>query len=212
MSAKKLYFGMLALIGLLLVGLAAGAYGTNTLLSGKAMTLTNLRAKSQAQAQEQTSLLQAKKDVATYGSLEQIAEQIVPEDKDQAEAVREITNIAATNSITLSSITFPASTLGITPGATSTSTTTVVNNAATARSSELSQLTPVPSIPGVYALTIAVQSDTVHPVSYSSFINFLAALENNRRTAQVVSINIVPDTTNPNLLSFNLNLNEYIKP
>src|SRR5665213_1423335 len=110
--SKRLNLALIGLVVLLLAGLAGGAYGANALLSSKADKLTTLKAKSQALAQEQLSLIAAKKDVKTYASLEQIARSVVPEDKDQAEAVREIVNIAAANSVSLASITFPASTLG----------------------------------------------------------------------------------------------------
>jgi len=49
-------------------------------------------------------------------------------------------------------------------------------------------------------------------VQYASFINFLSALEHNRRTAQISAITLQPSTNNPNLLAFTLTLNEYIKP
>src|ERR1700761_9564426 len=110
-TSKRLYFILITLIGLLLIGLLAGAYGANKLLTVRATKLTNLKAESQALSQEQLSLASAKKEVKTYADLQKIAQSIVPEDKDQAEAVREIVNIASANSISLGAINFPASTL-----------------------------------------------------------------------------------------------------
>src|SRR5438105_3846240 len=124
MNSKRLHMILVASIILLLVGLVAGAYGVNSLLTKRADKLTNLKAKSQALAQEQVSLNQAKKDIKKYADLEKIAGAIVPEDKNQADAVREIVNIAAANNVNLAAINFPASTLGNTPtGAPVTATT-----------------------------------------------------------------------------------------
>ncbi|HVX47849.1 MAG TPA: hypothetical protein VHA05_00635 [Candidatus Saccharimonadales bacterium] len=221
MTPKRLYFVLIGAIFLLFVAIIVGAYGINSLLGTRADKLTDLKAKSQALDKEQLSLVDAKKDVAKYSSLQQIAQSVVPEDKSQAEAVREIVNLSAAHGISLASITFPASSLGSTgAGSTSTSSTTststvspTVNANALANSSasKLSQLQRVPNIPGVYALQITVQSDSKQPVSYDSFVGFLNELEHNRRTAQISSISLQPKT-NSDLLTFTLVLNEYIKP
>lgn len=214
MTNKRLYYLLIGIVALLFVGLIAGTYGANKVLTSKAATLTDLKAKSKASKQEQASLIKAKEEVRTYSGLLKITQAIVPEDKDQAAAVREIVNIAAANGVSLGSISFPTSTLGnsITapssaPAAANASTTPAVKTSAVP-----SQLQPVKSIPGVYQLLITVQGDSSKPVRYSQFVNFLAALERNRRTAQVSSITIEPKADNRNNLTFTLSLNEYIKP
>ncbi|HTB49266.1 MAG TPA: hypothetical protein VK712_04245 [Verrucomicrobiae bacterium] len=216
MSSKRLYFALVGVITLLFVALVGGAYGANSLLSTQATKLTALKAKSQAQSQEQVSLIEAKKDIQKYASLAQITSSVVPEDKDQAETVREIVNIAAANNVSLSAITFPASTLGTSSSAATGATTAApAPTAATnlnSSTTKLSQLLPVTNIPGVYDLQITVQGDPNKPVQYSSFINFLSSLEHNRRTAEISTITIAPSSTNANLLTFALTLNEYIKP
>ncbi len=212
---KRLYFLLIAAIGLLLIGLAAGAYGANNVLASRAVKLTTLRAKSLALDQEQQSFIKAKKDIKTYADLEKIAQAVVPEDKDQAQTVREIVNIAGANDISLSAVNFPASTLGNGSGAQSSQGVATKPSSSAGSSSgtgKLSQLVPVKSISGVYNLQITVQSDSNKPVQYASFISFLAALEHNRRTAQISTVTLQPNTTNRNLLNFTLTLNEYIKP
>lgn len=217
--SKRLYYLLVGLVGLMLVGLVGGAYGTNQLLTSRSVKVTSLKAKSLALAQEQLSLANANKEVKTYSGLLKITQTIVPEDKDQAEAVREIVNIAAANKISgvnLQQINFPASTLGLGAAGTAAGGSGVAQAvpAANANSStsKLSQLVPVKNIPGVYDLLITVQSDPNKPVAYSSFVNFLSGLEHNRRTAQISTITLQPNVNNPNLLSFTLTLNEYIKP
>lgn len=219
MNSKRLYFMLIGLVLLLFIGLMAGTYGANTLLTSQANQLTSLKAKSLALTQEQLSLNNAKEDVKKYSGLEQIAQSIVPEDKDQAEAVLEIVNIAAQNGVDLSAINFPASTLGTntapSKSSTSASASTASNSAESSPSSplnSLSQLQIVPSIHGVYELLITVQGNPNRPVDYNSFINFLSALEHNRRTAQISTITIQPSSSNASLLTFSLTLNEYIKP
>ncbi|HMH31157.1 MAG TPA: hypothetical protein VK534_01630 [Methylomirabilota bacterium] len=211
MTSKRLYTLLLVTIGVLFIGLLGGAYFVNKLLVAESSDLVTLKAKSQAQEQEKLSLKVAKRDIAKYSELEKITKAIVPEDKNQAEAAREIVNIASANNIKLASITFPASTLGNTPvgSATSVAPTTA---AVSSSKADLSQLQPVKNIPGVYQLLITVASDPNKPVQYNQFLGFLGALEHNRRTAQVSTILLQPDTENRNYLTFSLTLNEYIKP
>ncbi len=209
MTNKRLYFLLIGVLVLLFTGLLAGTYGANQLLSTQATKLTDLKAKSLASTQEQASLLKAKEEVKTYAGLQKIAKSIVPEDKDQAAAVREIVNIAASNGISLGSISFPSSSLGsIVAGAGASTSGSGTRVAAAAPS----QLQPVKAISGVYQLLITVQGDSTQPVTYRQFVNFLSALEHNRRTAQVSSITIAPKVDNHNVLTFSLSLNEYIKP
>ncbi|HVS58662.1 MAG TPA: hypothetical protein VHD60_02905 [Candidatus Saccharimonadales bacterium] len=200
MNAKRLYFVLIGCIVLLAAGLLGGAYGINSMLAGKSTKLVSLKAQTAALSSEQTDLAKAKREVAKYSSLEQIAQSIVPQDKNQAEAVREIVNIAAANNVALASITFPASNLGQAK-ATGSSASKVP-----------SQLTPVPGITGVYDLEITLTSDTNHPVTFTQFTNFLSSLENNRRTAEVSTVSLNPLATNHSYLTFTLTLDEYLKP
>lgn len=224
MSSKQLYFVLLGLVGLLFIGTLAGTYGANQLLTSQASQLTDLKAKSMALTQEQAGLNTAKKEIQRYSSLETITKAVVPQDKNQAEAVREIANLAQRYNIILTSITFPVSTLGNTTGTSTASSAAPSSSTGASPSSspatapakspanDLSQLQPVKGIVGVYQLPITILSDGNHPVSYNALINFLTALEHNRRTAQISTLNITPSPNNLKLLTFTLTLNEYIKP
>lgn len=209
MTSKRIYYILVGSLVLSFIALIGGAYAINGILTKQSNSLTELKARSAAFSEEQITLEKSKKQVEQYASLNQIAKAIVPQDKDQAEAVREIVNIAAQYNISLAAINFPASTLGNTP---TSSAAPASANAGTVATKSFSQLLPVKNIPGVYQLTITVTGDTNKPVPYSQFIRFLEALEHNRRTAQVSTITIEPNATNRNLLTFNLTLNEYIKP
>jgi hypothetical protein len=210
MSSKKLYFVLIGLIVLLGVGMIGGAYQADQLLQQRSTVLVDQKATSAGLDDQQAQLAKNKKDIVTYKDLNVIAKTIVPQDKDQAQAVLEIVRLAQQSNIPrLSAITFPSSTLGAKP---LTGTTTTPTTPAPTGSNKLTQLIPVTGIPGVYDLQITVQQSDNAAVPYSTFITFLQKLEQNRRTAQVSNISVTPNSKNPNLVSFTLIIDEYIKP
>lgn len=200
MKAKQLYVALIAALCLLFCGFFAVGYATNKVLSAQATKLSKLKADNEAASARQTSLAKNIQDIKKYQNLSDIAQGIVPQDKDQAETVRQIVKLAGESGITqLSSVTFPSSTLGAnTPGA--------------ASKTKLSQLTPVKGMTGVYELPITVAQDSAHAISYDRFLTFLSKLESNRRTAQISNIVIQPDAQNPSSIAFTIVINEYIKP
>lgn len=199
MKAKQLYVVLIGGCCLVIVALFGVAYGANKLLAGQAEKLSTLRASNGAVQEEQTDLITDKRDIVKYSSLNTIALSVVPQDKDQAEAVQQIVNIAnASNIPQLTSISFSASTLGIT-----TSGSPKPN---------MTQLLPVSGISGVYNLQITVTQATTNSVPYADFLNFLSGLEQNRRTAEVTSVSVEPDSAHPGNVSFTLIIDEFIKP
>lgn len=196
MNSKRLYFVLLSAICVMVLSLVGGAYAVGQMLTTESSHLVDNRLQVAVLNQEQADLAKAKQDIKKYQDLANIAKSVVPQDKDQAQTVRQIVSLADSNGISLSSITFPSSTLG----------------GAKASKPGLSQLTPVKGISGVYNLQLIVQTDVNHPVLYSKFISFLNALEHNRRTALVSGITIQPNNKNRSLLAFTLVLDEYIKP
>ncbi|HYH36467.1 MAG TPA: hypothetical protein VD706_03140 [Candidatus Saccharimonadales bacterium] len=224
MSSKRLHRVLTITLVLLSIGLIGGTYGVNKLLVSESDNLVVLKAKNQALDQEQVSLGKAKNDIKRYDNLNKIAQAVVPQDKDQAQTVRQIVNIAAKNGVTLASINFPVSTLGNLPSGTAPASGTTAAPAAAApavtkpaagaadKTANLSQLTPVKNIPGVYQLPITITNDAAHPVRYDNFINFLSDLEHNRRTSQVQTITIQPANSDRGAIIFNITLNGYIKP
>ncbi len=216
MNSKRAYILMLAVVGLLVVAIFGGAYESKGVLAKKSSQLVALKASLLGYQTQQTGLTLAKKQITIYNDLYHIAKAVVPENKNQAETVRQIVKLATDNSIVLGSISFPSSTLGASPSGATAAPTKPTLGAPTKSVSignpDLSQLAPVGGSPGVYVLQIAVASDPTQPASYAQLISFLSALEHNRLTAEVTSVNIVPDTTQVNRFSFTLNLNSYIKP
>lgn len=198
MDSKKLHMVLVCGLVLLGIGIFAGAYEANALLVKKSHDLADLKTTDQATIQQKTKLIQDKKDIAKYDELNTIAKTVVPQDKDQAEAVREIVKLANQSGIPkLSSIAFPPSTLG---------------GAKVKTSTGLTQVTPVKGIPGVYDLQITITQSNTDLVSYNNFTTFLSKLEQNRRTAQVSNINVQPNPKDPNQVAFTLVIDEFIKP
>lgn len=211
MNSKKFYYLLVAIIVLLAVGTIGGAYLADGMFRKESESLMTQKALSQSLSDKQQQLIKDKRDVKKYADLNDVAKAIVPQDKDQAQTVREISNLAKQSGIPrLTSITFPTSQLGAKATAAATPSTTTKTPAKV--NNNLTQLTPVPGIPGVYSLQITVQLVEKDAVSYTTFIRFLEKLEQNRRTAQVSNISVIPSKDNPNLVSFTLNIDEYIKP
>jgi hypothetical protein len=196
MNSKKLYSVMLGVLSLFGAGLLVSVYLANSALSDKSQALVTIKATTIALAKQEKELVKAKQDISTYGELNEIAKSVVPQDKDQAQAVSEIVSLASKSGIArLSSVSFPPSTLG-----------------GTGKVKAPTQLTAVKGIPGVYVLQITVTQAATEPVSYNSFLSFLSGLEGNRRTAQVSSITVQPDGKKPDMVSFTLVIDEFIKP
>lgn len=201
MTSKKLFYILLSVVTILGIAIFGSAYAANAVLMNKTASLSKLKARGQVLDDLQVALIRNKSDIKEYSELNEIAKAIVPQDKDQTQTVREIVKIAEESGILrLTSVTFPASTLGTTGGASASAT------------GGITQVTPITGMSGVYMLPITVTNSQNDQVTYARFMTFLAGLENNRRTAQVSSITITPDSKNPSLVSFSLVVNEYIKP
>lgn len=210
MSSKKVFFIMLGSLGLLAVLILACVVLGNNLLHKQSDKLLSLKLDNQVIEAQQTALVQANKDLQKYAELKSIAKQVVPQDKDQARATREIVSIAEQSGIQISSITFPASTLG----QAAPKPTTSDDSSGTPKpvTSPVTQVKPVDGIKGLYQLDITIVSDTTKPATYAKLVNFLSRLEQNRRTAQVSQISIQPDSLNRSGLNFTLTITVYIKP
>lgn len=194
LNARNLYFVLSGVVVIAVLALGACAYLATGFLKEKSKDVRDARLLTLVLERRQSGLSKAKSDIEKYKALGEIAKSIVPQDKDQAQTVREISNLAAASNVKLGGITFPSSSLG-------------ANNSTTD-----GQLKSVPTIPGTFVLNIDVRSDSKVPANYSDFLNFLKALEQNRRTALVTGISLTPDPKVPGKIQFTLTIDEYIKP
>ena len=203
-------------LGFTAIGLLVGTvFLGDQLLHKQSTKLADIKLQNAVIESQQTALTKAKKDIVAYTNLNETAKQIVPQDKDQARAVREIISIAKESGVSVSGITFPASTLGQAqpkPATDAAQGTSGDSATTTPQAPAISQVKPVDGIPGVYQLEISVNTDLKKSVSYSQLIDFLSKLEQNRRTAQITNLSIQPNAQNRNLLTFNVQLTIYIKP
>lgn len=212
MNSRQAFYALLAAVSVLALGILGVGYGANAILTSQSAKLSQSKAESQAAERLQQKLRKDKEDLVAYSYLNDTAKAIVPQDKSQAQTVREIVELAKASGInTLTSVTFPASTLGAV-GATGTAGAAGSSGSVSRPSSKLTQVTPVPGLPNVYLLPITVTQDAASAVSYDTFIEFLRNLEQNRRTAQINSITIQPDAKNPDRISFSFIINGYVKP
>jgi hypothetical protein len=206
MSNKRFFYILSGCLALLILLIGGAVYMGNSLIEKQAKKLVELRAQSLTIDAQQTSLIQAKKDIEQYTELNNIAKSIVPQDKDQAKTIREINKIAEDSGIELKAIAFQTSTLGQIQAA--PKPVEGETAPATPAAPTITQVKPVQGISGVYSLEITISP--ARPISYRSFLSFLERLEANRRTAHVekIGINPTPDGRN---LTFTLTLNSYVK-
>jgi hypothetical protein len=195
MTTKKFFYVLIGIIGLLAIAIILAAFGSSMLLEKQGQRLADAKVENRVVEEQQKFLVQAKEDLETYAELQQITKSIVPQDKDQAKTVREISIIAKESGIGLKTISFTASDLG----------------GSSAPESGLTQVEPVEGISGVYSLEITITPDDSKPVAYYQFLDFLERLESNRRTAHVEKISLNPSESGSSF-DFVLTLNAYVKP
>ena len=218
MNSRKVYFIMLAVLVLLIGALLGTVVMGNNYLKKQSDSLLAAKLDQRSLNEQQTALVKAKKDLEKYRELRDIARAIVPQDKDQAKAVREIVRFADETGVGLESITFDDSSLGqktATPAAAAggEGQAAAGEPAAKPKTPPITQAKPVEGIPGVYSLPIEIVS-TKNTNQFNNFINFLSKLENNRRTAQVEKVIINPGTL-PNgqeYINFSLTVNIFVQP
>lgn len=165
-------------------------------------TLLEAKTAKDVIGQEEQDLKQAIKNIKEYSKYKDIAASLVPQDKDQANTISELSLMAEASGITLGSIDFPRSALG----------EATKKNAKTKVDPNTTQLTELTDLKGVYVLPITVTSHADVPVTYSQIINYIAQLESSRRTAQVTNISISRNSKAANMHNFTININTYVKP
>ncbi len=220
MNSKKVFFAMIGLVSILAVVAFLVIIVGNSSLKNQSKKLMDAKLKQKTLVEQQTMLVKAKKDLEQYKDLEKLSKTVVPQDKDQARAVREIVKIARQSGISIEAIGFPASSLGSKAptaapqsGSSSSPSSAEQSTPQKPKTSPLTQATPVVGIDGVYSIEMIITPEA-KAVNYYTFLDFLSRLENNRRTAHVKKITISPESTkktSPNV-EFGLTLNVFVKP
>lgn len=220
MEAKKFRLVMIGLLGLsIVVFIAMGILGLS-MLGSKSQNMVGLKLQGDKLDAQLSSLGQAKKQIEQYSYFKDVAQTVIPSDKDQAQAVLDIFQFAGQAGISIQNITFPSSTLGASISALGAPAAT--GNAQTASPKDvLSQAQAVTGISGLYSIPLTITPATGGQVpaslepTYPKILDFLNRIEQNRRTAQITQITIQPlsgTVGGQQIINFTLTLNIFIKP
>lgn len=217
MNSKRLRMILLACLGSMALFFVLNYAVGMSLLSKKSQKMVSLKSENKALEAQLISLAQAKREVQQYSYFKDVAKSVIPNDKDQAQAVIDIIRMANESGIVIQSITFPSSTLGGPLSATPAqgAAAAAPNTAASATS----QAKAVPGIAGLYSLELTI-APSVSPdlpankrVTYPKMIDFLQRIERNRRTAQIINVNIEPPKSSEDqTMNFTLIINIFMKP
>jgi hypothetical protein len=209
MSSKMMRLLLIGALGLTAVAFIVITLGSFSMLSRQSQKLVDLKLQNHT-AETQLSLLpEAKKQVDQYGYFNDVAKTVLPSDKNQAQAVSDIYEMAGDSGIAIQDLTFPASTLG-------SSSASGTSAATTPTKAVISQAAPVTGINGLYSipLTITPQTGAKVPadkkVTYAKFLTFLQHIEKNRRTAQITKVDVTPADNGD--FNFVITVNLFIKP
>jgi hypothetical protein len=214
-NSKRLRLVLIALIALGAVLFVAICILGLSKLEEKSKEVVEWKLKSRTVEAQQANFAQAKIDVEKYGYFKQVAKTVIPADKDQAQAVLDIFQLADQSGIALQSVTFAASTLGAKPTSTGSASSAATTQAA------LSQAQPVEGIKGLYSLELTITPDLGAQVpankraTYAKLLDFLQRIERNRRTAQISQVTVQPQTDtsgNSQSINFSLTTSIFIKP
>lgn len=218
MNAKRLSIVLTALLVLQAGGAIALTIYANTWLTSKADTIVSLKLDTALLVEKQNVNLKSARDLEKYESTRILLEKIVPKSKDQAKTIGELQTIAAEVGVTINTMTFPASELG------ATTTKTVVGStpaAAAVNTSAVSQAKPVANIPGVLGIVVSLSQidrkvgEAGDGVTYKQLLGFLEAIEKNRRTMQIKTLQVLPlksVTGGVSGYSLTLTMNIFVKP
>jgi len=222
LDSKKLRLVLLGSLALSVIGFISVLILGLGVLGNKSKQMVDLKVQSQTADAQLANLFSAKKQVEQYSYFKDVAKTVIPNDKDQATSVVEINKMAEASGILLQSITFPASSLGLTTSTTSaTGKTTQDATSSSASKTALSQAKPVTGIPGLYSLELTITPRSGHDipagkqVTFDKMINFLGRIEDNRHTAQITDLVItspIDSSTSNTGFTFVLTINIFIKP
>lgn len=210
-TTRYILFGLLGLMAVVFI--AASFIGLGK-LSNKSQQLVDAKLKTKTLDTKLTALQAAKKQIDKYGYFNDVAKTVIPNDKDQAQAVLDLSHQADGAGIAIASITFPTSTLGGKTTSTSATGSGSVSNA-------ISQAIPVEGISGLYSLQLTVVPLTgptvpaAKKVTYPKMLDFLQRIERDRRTAQIAQLTIQPQSDNSGPtgeINFSLTINIFIRP
>ncbi len=188
---------MFVLMCLVLVAFVAGVVGaglkTLDFMKTKSEKIVDLKLQNAEFEKQQEVYLKARAEIEKFREYGEVAESVLPKEKNPALITAEIIAIAREAGITLSSISYPSSEIG-TPTAPPNSLNT--------------QLKPAEGLKDVMVLEISITPD--RGVTYEQLLGLLSRFSNNKRKMSVTRVSVNSDRDN--LITFIIGLNLYIKP
>ncbi len=203
MNSKRLFLVSIAIIAALLLGFAGAFQQSTAMLKTQSEKLSDLKLTDIVLNKQKSDLDTAKRYIKEFSELEQVSKSIVPQDKDQANTIAELTSMAREADIPHVSFSFLESNLG---------QAGKKKNDKGPTDSNKTQVTELSDLKGVYAMAITVSNRSLNPVTYDQILRYLELLESNRRTSQVTNIEIRPDQQAQGRFHFSIILNTYIRP
>lgn len=211
MTPKKVYYLLISLLVIVVLGIIGAAYFSNTFLKRSSNALVEAKLElykideTESTYRKNKLLLEQNQDIAT------ILSSIVPSEKDQARAVREISRIASEKGLSVRSIRFPSSDLV----AKNTKTTTNANGTTPSPTAgpTVSQAKPVNGLTGVLGMNVELEIANANPanaISTDQMLGFLEEIENNRRNIRVTSVSYGPAIEEGKIINMDTIL--FIKP
>lgn len=187
-SMNQLLKGLLIIVSLVLIGVL---YLGDKRVTRVASETSRLKAVVEVNQQQIKVYEQTMGKVSTLDYVNELANKVLPADKEQSVIVAEISEFAKRSNLSISQITF--SETAKTTGAKSTAKTSLV----------------IPKGVQVIPVTIQMQSGA----SYNDVLDFLKTVESNQRKMQLTSINLKPNLEDRQLLEqVNVTMNLYAKP
>lgn len=218
-NSKRLFFFLSATLVLLGIGTIALTVYTNIWLSKKADGLVSLKLETKGLEEKQIVNQKAANYLKDNEATSDLLEKIVPKNKDQAKTIAELLKISEEIGVTINTMTFPASELG--NNATGKTVVGTTPTAAAANSTAITQAKPVVNIPGLLGIEVSLSqidrlgSDSGSGITYKQLLGFLEAVEKNRRTMQIKTLQISPLKSATGSISgyaLTLTMNIYVKP
>jgi hypothetical protein len=139
-------------------------FAGSSILKKQSSQMVDLKVSNQTADSQLDNLEASKKDIAKYSYFKSIASSVIPNDKDQAEAVIEINQLAGEAGISIQSVTFPTSDLG--------STIKSASAATASTSSLISQAKPVAGIKGLYSVELTITPATGAQVTPDKIVTY----------------------------------------
>jgi Tfp pilus assembly protein PilO len=186
LDAKK-FFWILIAINVLLIGATFMVFTQATSIGQKkSQKIAEYKVNDQANDQLLSYYKVLQNNLKANSDLDSIVQKILPADKDQSAALVDLDKFAKNNNIAIQQINFN-------PG-TNKSGQTLVSPSA---------------ISGVSVISVALSCANI---PYENLLNFLKTIETTQRRTQINSVNITPNTTNPELLDrVDITLDIYLK-